>query len=79
MRAWRMARPRSGDAVTSCSPPDDGYQDQSAATGHAARCRAVAAVFVACAETVPRAGRVYDEWLRDVTDRFKLAWAVIAE
>lgn len=54
-------------------------QERVAATSHAARCRAVAAVFIACVETVPRAGRAYDEWLRDVTDRFKLAWAVIAE
>jgi hypothetical protein len=49
----------------------------SAAGSHAARCKAIADVFVACAELLPRAGRSYDEWLREVTRRFKRAWKVI--
>jgi len=52
-------------------------REENAAGNHAARCRAIADVFVACAELLPRAGRSYDEWLVEVTQRFKRAWKVI--
>jgi hypothetical protein len=37
----------------------------------------IACVFIACAASVVRMGRNYDEWLHEVNRRFAIAWRVI--